>query len=96
MERAGKPRHRWETFQPSKRERTSQSEALDTLKSGEDMVGLEKAFAAAEQEDYRPGESKEPKRKKNDSLAPARVTSRRSSIIECLACELADAFARRK
>jgi hypothetical protein len=33
------------------------------------MVGLEKAFAAAEQEDYRPGESKkadkkEPKAKK--------------------------------
>jgi hypothetical protein len=31
------------------------------------MVGLEKAFAAAEQEDYRPGESKkakkEPKKK---------------------------------
>jgi hypothetical protein len=27
------------------------------------MVGLEKAFAAAEQEDYRPGEGKKP----NDS-----------------------------
>ena len=35
-----------------------ESEAFDTLKPGEDMVGLEKAFAAAEQEDYRPGESK--------------------------------------
>ena len=35
-----------------------ESEAFDTLRPGEDMVGLEKAFAAAEQEDYRPGESK--------------------------------------
>src|SRR5215213_4575704 len=33
-----------------------ESEAFDTLRPGEDMVGLEKAFAAAEQEDYRPGE----------------------------------------
>ena len=30
---------------------------FDTLKPGEDMVGLEKAFEAAE-EDYRPGEGK--------------------------------------
>src|SRR6266853_1398432 len=44
-------------------------ESFDTLRPGEDMVGLEKAFAAAEQEEYRPGdskrvpkESKEPKR----------------------------------
>src|SRR5881409_2882324 len=44
-------------------------ETFDTLRPGEDMVGLEKAFAAAEQEEYRPGdskrvpkESKEPKR----------------------------------
>jgi len=34
-----------------------EAEALDTLRPGEDMVGLEKAFAAAEQEEYRPGES---------------------------------------
>src|SRR5436853_1819537 len=33
-------------------------ESFDTLRPGEDMVGLEKAFAAAEQEEYRPGESK--------------------------------------
>ena len=33
-------------------------ETFDTLRPGEDMVGLEKAFAAAEQEEYRPGESK--------------------------------------
>ncbi len=35
-----------------------EAEALDTLRPGEDMVGLEKAFAAAEQEEYRPGDSK--------------------------------------
>ncbi len=34
-----------------------EAEALNTLRPGEDMVGLEKAFAAAEQEEYRPGES---------------------------------------
>ncbi len=33
-------------------------ESFDTLRPGEDMVGLEKAFAAAEQEEYRPGDSK--------------------------------------
>jgi small subunit ribosomal protein S1 len=35
-----------------------EAEALDILRPGEDMVGLEKAFAAAEQEEYRPSESK--------------------------------------
>jgi small subunit ribosomal protein S1 len=51
-----------------------ESEAFDTLRPGEDMVGLEKAFAAAEQEEYRPGESKkereeskEPKDSKRES-----------------------------
>src|SRR5439155_1170421 len=48
-----------------------ESEAFDTLRPGEDMVGLEKAFAAAEQEEYRPGESKreskEPKESKRES-----------------------------
>jgi small subunit ribosomal protein S1 len=49
----------------SEEELRRESEAFDTLRPGEDMVGLEKAFAAAEQEDYRPGEGKknEPKRK---------------------------------
>jgi small subunit ribosomal protein S1 len=58
----------------SEEELRKESEAFDTLRPGEDMVGLEKAFAAAEQEDYRPGEStakktttkkepKEPKKK---------------------------------
>ena len=35
-----------------------EAESFETLRPGEDMVGLEKAFAAAEQEEYRPGESK--------------------------------------
>src|SRR5438067_1510230 len=43
-----------------------EAETFDTLRPGEDMVGLEKAFAAAEQEEYRPGEAakKEPKASK--------------------------------
>jgi len=48
-----------------------EAETFDTLRPGEDMVGLEKAFAAAEQEEYRPGESKkaakEPKESKRES-----------------------------
>jgi small subunit ribosomal protein S1 len=54
----------------SEEELRKESEAFDTLKPGEDMVGLEKAFAAAE-EDYRPGdakkEAKEPKESKRES-----------------------------
>ena len=55
----------------SEEELRKESEAFDTLKPGEDMVGLEKAFAAAE-EDYRPGdavkkEPKEPKETKRES-----------------------------
>jgi small subunit ribosomal protein S1 len=50
----------------SEEELRKEVETFDTLKPGEDMVGLERAFAAAEQEEYRPGdskkESKEPKR----------------------------------
>ena len=45
----------------SEEELRKESEAFDTLRPGEDMVGLEKAFAAAEQEDYRPGEGKKNK-----------------------------------
>ncbi len=48
----------------SEEELRRESEAFDTLRPGEDMVGLEKAFAAAEQEDYRPGESKAKKETK--------------------------------
>ncbi len=44
-----------------------ESEAFDTLKPGEDMVGLEKAFAAAEQEEYRPGESKKAAKEPKES-----------------------------
>jgi small subunit ribosomal protein S1 len=52
----------------SEEELRKESEAFDTLKPGEDMVGLEKAFAAAE-EDYRPGDAvkKEPKEPKRES-----------------------------
>jgi small subunit ribosomal protein S1 len=42
-------------------------ESFDTLRPGEDMVGLEKAFAAAEQEEYRPGESKRAPKESTDS-----------------------------
>src|SRR6201999_2417899 len=48
----------------SEEELRRESEAFDTLRPGEDMVGLEKASAAAEQEDYRPGESKAKKEPK--------------------------------
>src|SRR5213083_2988017 len=41
----------------SEEELKRESEAFDSLRPGEDMVGLEKAFEAAE-EDYRPGEGK--------------------------------------
>ena len=41
----------------SEEELRRESEAFDSLRPGEDMVGLEKAFEAAA-EDYRPGESK--------------------------------------
>ena len=42
----------------SEEELKRESEAFDSLRPGEDMVGLEKAFEAAA-EDYRPGERKE-------------------------------------
>lgn len=42
----------------SEEELRKEVETFDTLRPGEDMVGLEKAFAAAEQEEYRPGESR--------------------------------------
>src|SRR5262249_47332326 len=35
-----------------------QAETFDTLRPCEDIVGLDKADAAAEQEEYRPGEAK--------------------------------------
>src|SRR5437660_65888 len=51
----------------SEEELRKESEAFDTLKPGEDMVGLEKAFAAAEQEEYQPGDSKKESKYKNKS-----------------------------
>jgi small subunit ribosomal protein S1 len=48
----------------SEEELRKEAETFDTLKPGEDMVGLEKAFAAAEQEEYRPGESTRAAKKK--------------------------------
>src|SRR5467141_771882 len=47
-----------------------ESEAFDTLRPGEDMVGLEKAFAAAEQEEYRPGESKKASKEPEELKEP--------------------------
>ena len=41
----------------SEEELRRESEMFDTLRPGEDMVGLERAFQAAE-EDYRPGQGK--------------------------------------
>ena len=52
-----------------------EAEALDILRPGEDMVGLEKAFAAAEQEEYRPGESK---KAENESTEPKRESKKDS------------------
>ncbi|HET9856518.1 MAG TPA: 30S ribosomal protein S1 [Chthoniobacterales bacterium] len=60
-----------------------EAETFDTLRPGEDMVGLEKAFAAAEQEEYRPGEakkeSKEPKASKEPKEAKEPKESKRES-----------------
>ena len=49
-------------------------ESFDTLRPGEDMVGLEKAFAAAEQEEYRPGDSK---RTATESKEPQRESKKK-------------------
>ena len=49
-------------------------ESFDTLRPGEDMVGLEKAFAAAEQEEYRPGDSK---RAATESKEPQRESKKK-------------------
>jgi len=57
-----------------------EAETFDTLRPGEDMVGLEKAFAAAEQEEYRPGEAKkEPKAAKESKPAKEPKESKRES-----------------
>ncbi|HWY51063.1 MAG TPA: 30S ribosomal protein S1 [Chthoniobacterales bacterium] len=57
-----------------------EAETFDTLRPGEDMVGLEKAFAAAEQEEYRPGEAKkETKTSKEPKEAKEPKESKRES-----------------
>jgi small subunit ribosomal protein S1 len=58
-----------------------EAETFDTLRPGEDMVGLEKAFAAAEQEEYRPGEAakKEPKASKEPKETKEPKESKRDS-----------------
>ena len=58
-----------------------EAETFDTLRPGEDMVGLEKAFAAAEQEEYRPGEAakKEPKASKEPKEPKEPKESKRES-----------------
>jgi len=54
-----------------------EAETFDTLRPGEDMVGLEKAFAAAEQEEYRPGESKK-EREESEEPKDAKDSKRES------------------
>jgi small subunit ribosomal protein S1 len=51
----------------SEEELRREVESFDTLRPGEDMVGLEKAFAAAEQEEYRPSESRSAAKPTKDS-----------------------------
>jgi small subunit ribosomal protein S1 len=54
-----------------------EAEALDTLRPGEDMVGLEKAFAAAEQEEYRPGDSKKEVKEAKESKRESKKDSKK-------------------
>jgi len=57
-----------------------EAETFDTLRPGEDMVGLEKAFAAAEQEEYRPGESKKaPAKESKPAKEPKESKSKKES-----------------
>jgi small subunit ribosomal protein S1 len=55
-----------------------ESEAFDTLRPGEDMVGLEKAFAAAEQDDYRPGESQKESKSPTEESKELKESKRES------------------
>jgi small subunit ribosomal protein S1 len=54
-----------------------EAEALDILRPGEDMVGLEKAFAAAEQEEYRPGDSKKEVKESKESKRESKKESKK-------------------
>jgi small subunit ribosomal protein S1 len=55
-----------------------EAESFDTLRPGEDMVGLEKAFAAAEQEEYRPGEAKKATAKESKPAKESKESKRES------------------
>src|SRR5881227_3363253 len=57
----------------SEEELRKEVESFDTLRPGEDMVGLEKAFAAAEQEEYRPGEAKKEPAKESKPAKEAKA-----------------------
>jgi small subunit ribosomal protein S1 len=56
-----------------------EAETFDTLRPGEDMVGLEKAFAAAEQEEYRPGESKKTAAKESKPVKDSKESKPKKS-----------------
>jgi small subunit ribosomal protein S1 len=56
-----------------------EAETFDTLRPGEDMVGLEKAFAAAEQEEYRPGEAKKAAKESKSAKEPKEPKSKKES-----------------
>jgi len=57
-----------------------EAESFETLRPGEDMVGLEKAFAAAEQEEYRPGEAKKaPPKESKPAKEPKESKSKKES-----------------
>ena len=56
-----------------------EAETFDTLRPGEDMVGLEKAFAAAEQEEYRPGESKKATKEAKPAKEPKESKPKKES-----------------
>jgi small subunit ribosomal protein S1 len=57
-----------------------EAESFETLRPGEDMVGLEKAFAAAEQEEYRPGEAKKaPAKESKPAKEPKESKSKKES-----------------
>jgi small subunit ribosomal protein S1 len=62
----------------SEEELRKEVETFDTLRPGEDMVGLEKAFAAAEQEEYRPGESKKESKEPKEAKESKRESKKES------------------
>ena len=61
----------------SEEELRKEAETFETLRPGEDMVGLEKAFAAAEQEEYRPGDSKKESKEAQESKDESKKESKK-------------------